>query len=384
MRKLSLAVLMVLVVFTCTPLTLAMELGGEVDVIWTGTLQDDGKFDGSLRESLNLELFLPPLGSSEVRYEFLLTQPVQSLLAEHEASYFTKKLYVKHRFEHFHVTLGRQPISWSFGSLLNPVDYTLGAVALDEESPSKYTDALEVYVPTSWNSGVDFVFSFPRGFDTDRDSLKWGARGRWGVNGYDLTINYVEEAASSGGVGDGTLAMGSAGGLLSGLFPRQRLGATVKGDIGNLGVYGALGRYFDSGLARQSNMSYLLGADYSYNPDYFTKITMQLEYLGIDLYSLAPSIRTQLLKMDPNDNRLDLLTGSLSYPLDDFASVHLVTMVNLDDGSLLLSPSYKNTLSGNVDLVLAGSVLRGKADTLFGPSDLMPQAMVSVELSYAF
>ena len=78
-------------------------------------------------------------------------------MADEEAEYFTKKLYLKNRFDNFHLTVGRQPISWSFGSLLNPVDYTLGAVALDEESSSKYTDAVLVYVPINWNSGVDIV-----------------------------------------------------------------------------------------------------------------------------------------------------------------------------------------------------------------------------------
>ena len=387
MRKLSVIALVMFMAFTCSIVANAMEvmeLGGEVDVLWTGLLQDDGAFDSELTESLNLELFPSPLGSSEVRYEFLLTKPIQGLFSGHESSYFTKKLYVKHKFEHFHLTLGRQPISWSFGSLLNPVDYTLGAVALDEESRSKYTDALEVYLPVNWNSGVDFVFSFPKGFDVDLDALKWGVRGRWGVKGYDVTVNYVQEAASSEGMGFGAGTTSSPGDLFGGLFPRQRMGATVKGDIGNLGVYGALGRYFECDGSTKSSMGYLLGADYSYNLDYFTKITMQLEYLGMELSGLAPSIKTQFLKMDPSDNRLDLLMGRVSYPIDDFSTASLVSMVNLDDGSLLLGPSYKSTLGGDIDLVLAGSVFMGKEDTLFGPGGLMPQATVSVGLSYAF
>ena len=194
----------------------------------------------------------------------------------------------------------------------------------------------------------------------------------------------MQEAASSEGMGFGAATTSSPGDLFGGLFPRQRMGATVKGDIGNLGVYGALGRYFECDGTTTSSMGYLLGADYSYDLDYFTKITMQLEYLGMELNSLAPSIKTQFLKMDPSDNRLDLLMGRVSYPIDDFSTASVVSMVNLYDGSLLLGPSYKSTLGGDIDLVLAGSVLMGKEDTLFGPGGLMPQATVSVGLSYAF
>ena len=197
MRKLAVTVTMLLIMFLWMAFpggALAVELGGELHVLWQGSLLDDGEFDSDLTESLDLELFLPPLGSSEVRYGFVVTKPLQGLLADEEASCFTKKLYLKHRFDDFHFTVGRQPVSWPFGSLLNPVDYTLGAVALDEETSSKYTDAVLVYVPINWNSGLDIVGSFPSGFAGDLDQLKWGVRGRWRIHGYDLTVNYVQEA----------------------------------------------------------------------------------------------------------------------------------------------------------------------------------------------
>jgi hypothetical protein len=77
---------------------------------------------------------------------------------------------------------------------ISPVDYALEAVALDEDSSSQYTDALEAYVPVNWNSGVDVVLSFPQMFGTATDQMKWGVLGRLGVRGYDLTLNYVQEA----------------------------------------------------------------------------------------------------------------------------------------------------------------------------------------------
>lgn len=311
------------------------------------------------------------------------------MTAGKEASYFTKKLYLKHKFDRFHLTVGRQPVSWSFGSLLNPVDYTLGSVALDEENNSKYTDALEVYIPLNWNSSFSLVTSFPAGFDLEKEKMKWGFRGRFGVKGYDLTVNYVLEAESIGKVMDQSTEVGDSGeaagnvvGLLPGILPRQRAGFAFKGDLWDLGIYGAVGHYFGDGV--QSSNSYLLGADYSYTFNYNTTVTLQLEYLGVELKFLEPAQRAALLKMENDDERIDLLTGAFSYPLDDFSTVSLITLVNLDDGSLFLTPEYQTTLPGNFDLTVNATVFLGGDDTLLAPGGEIPQAAFSVMLSYPF
>ena len=137
-------------------------------------LDSQGSWDSELTESLRLELFVPPIGGNELRYEFLLTRPLQGILSAEETSYFPRKLYLKRKLGKVSLTLGRQPISWSFGSLLNPVDYTLGAMALEEERSSKFTDAVAVYLPLNWNSGIDLAASFPAGCSSGIEQMKWG------------------------------------------------------------------------------------------------------------------------------------------------------------------------------------------------------------------
>jgi hypothetical protein len=352
---------------------LAVETGGEFKILLAGVLQEDGSFDNEILESLNLELFLPQIGNNEIRYEFKINNLLQDLLAGDNASYFTKKLYIKHKFDNFHLTLGRQPVSWSFGSLLNPVDYTLGAVALDEENNNKYTDALETYIPINWNSSLSIITSFPSGFSDKSEEMKWGVRGRMGVKDYDLTLNYVQEAEMSNQVGENF--------QVTSVIPKQRLGLTLKGDIGNLGVYSSFGHYFDDRI--ENSNSYLLGADYSYNLNYYTKINMQVEYLGIDFNSLRLE-QMSYLNIDNRDNRLSLLTGSISYPIDDFSSISLTTIVSLNDSSLMLNPSYQNILPGNINLDISTSIFLGKEDSLFGPVSQMPQLITSISMSYLF
>ncbi|HHU51240.1 MAG TPA: hypothetical protein GXZ36_05435 [Firmicutes bacterium] len=368
----------------------AVEAGGEIEVSFSGALAEDGDFtDDQFADSLDLEFFLPPLGETEISYAFRIGHPLQGLTAGKEASYFTKKLYLRRKFDRFHLTVGRQPVSWSFGSLLNPVDYTLGAVALDEENNSKYTDAVEVYTPLNWNSSLSLVTSFPAGFDLEAEKMKWGVRGRFGVKGYDLTVNYVREAAVLAGAAAELTGLREAGGavgdvaaLLPGILPRQRAGFAFKGDLGEIGFYGAYGHYFGDGV--ESSNSYLLGADYSYNLNYNTKITMQLEYIGVELNFLEPAYRTALLKLESDDDRLDLLAGAFSYPVDDFSTVSLITLVNLDDGSLFLTPEYQTTLPGNLDLTVNTTVFLGGGGTLLAPGDQLPQVTFCVTLSYPF
>lgn len=324
--------LMMIVLFTGQ--ILAIEAGGEYEVRIDGIWQD-GSFESKLSDSLNLELFLPELENSEVKYAFTITNPVQDLFAEKHASYFTKKLYLKHKFDGLNLTVGRQPISWSFGSLLNPVDYTLGSVAMDEEYNSKYTNALEAYIPINWNSGLTLVTSYPGGFSTDFNEMKLGVRGRFGIEGYDLTLNYIQEPESYSSL----------------LIPKERVGMTIKGDLRDIGIYAAFGHYFGDSL--YSSNSYLLGVDYSYKLNYYTKINLQLEYLGLDNNNFF-SILGPFSWMNSGGERLDLLSGSIRYPIDDFSSLTLMTMVNLDGSSLSISPVYKNTLPGNIDLDICG------------------------------
>jgi len=76
--------------------------------------------------------------------------------------------------------------------------------------------------------------------------------------------------------------------------------------------------------------------------------------------------------------------GRVSYPLDEFSSISLLTVMNGNDGSLVLGPSYQSVLPYSLELTLGGFVTIGRENALFAPGGLMPRAAVSVGLSYAF
>ena len=350
----------------------SIDMGGGVEILTTGYIDNNNDFDYDIIESTDFEIFLPKLLNHDLRCEFVVYKPIQGLSINHQTSLFFRKLYIKFKFPFIKMTLGRQPISWSFGSMFNTIDYSLGAVALNEESNGKYTDAANIYIPINWNSGLSLIASFPDGFTTNIDKVKLGARARMGFLGYDITINYVREADSAG--------MFIASLPVSSIIPSQRAGLTFKGDIWDIGLYGAFGCYFDENIS--NSYSYLLGADYSFFIGYNTKIIVQAEYMGLDLNNLNSIMREALLNIHPNDKLLNFLIWNISIPIDDFSSIALISILDWNDKSVILSPVYQNTLPLNINMQLSAYIFLGNQGDLFAPGPSIPKVSSMLRLIY--
>lgn len=349
------------------PISAKIDIGGEIATSLINIIDNEGNISAYLQESLDLELFLPTLNNTQVKFEiYLFNNPMSGGF-----DYLIKKLYLKHKFDKLHLTLGRQPISWSFGSMLNPVDFTLGSMVMDEETGAKYQDALEAYVPLNWNSSVSLVAAFPEG----SQDIKWGLRGRTMLEGYDLTLNYVREPEID---------------FMGTIIPAsQRIGFTVKGDLGPLGVYGALGYYFKDN--DDGDLAYLIGGDYSYFFEAGNNIYFQLEYLSMkkdNLSSILGPFFAGNVTNNLNEN-IGLVLGMANYGIDEFSQVNLMAISSLNDGSIIIIPGYSNQLSNNLSFNLSTAIYFGKEDTLFGSNvsegaQQRPKGMISIGLTYSF
>ena len=349
------------------PVSAKIDIGGEVNTSLVGILDNQGNISGYLQESLDLELFLPSFDDTQAKYEiYLYNHPLSGGF-----DYLLKKLYLKHKFEKFHLTVGRQPISWSFGSMLNPVDFSLGAMVMDEETGSKYQNAIEAYYPINWNSSITAIAAFPNGFE----NMKWGLRGRTMLEGYDLTLNYVREPEEN-----------SAETMIP---VSQRIGISAKGDLGPFGIYGALGYYFKDN--DDGDLAYLIGGDYSYFFEAGNKIYFQLEYLSMKQENLSSVLGPFFSGNITNnlDNQVGLLLGLLNYEINEFSQVSLMAISSLNDGSMIIMPGYHNQLNNNLSFNLNIAIYSGKEGTLFGSTvsevaQQMPKGMIEVGLSYSF
>jgi hypothetical protein len=349
------------------PISSKIDIGGELSASLINIIYNKGNISGFPQESLDLELFLPSFDDTQAKFEiYLYNHPLSGGF-----DYLLKKLYLKHKFEKFHLTVGRQPISWSFGSMLNPVDFSLGAMAMDEETGAKYQDAIEGYLPLNWNTSISVVAAFPE----NSQEVKWGLRGRTMIEGYDLTLNYVQEPE----VNIGEIIIPAS----------RRLGFTGKGDLGPLGVYGALGYYFKTD--ENGDFLYQIGSDYSYFFEAGNKVYLQLEYLSMKQENLSSVLGSFFSGNITNnlDNQVGLLLGLVNYEIDEFSQVSLMAISSLNDGSMIIMPGYHNQLNNNLSFDLNLAIYSGKEGTLFGSTvsegaQQMPKGMIEVGLSYSF
>ena len=355
-----LLMLVVIIIFHSSALASDITLGGQLDVSLTG-FYDSQLGTGYLpRVNLDIELFFPRWGNNEIRCAGNLYTDI----AGGKIDFFWKRLYWKHRFNNFQLTIGRQPVSWSFGSLLNPVDYSLGAVALDEDYNSKFQNALEIYYPINWHTSLSLVASSP---GTLQDA-SIGLRGRTLINDFDVTIHFVQE------------------GVMAEKPDQQRFGITAKGDIGKYGVYGALGYYRDE----KNSFSFLVGADYSYFFQAGNRLYLQAEYLNIPpklLSRITGSLMTE--QVDSRDKNIHLLAGNASYQIDDFSSIGLTSLCNISDGSYLFMPGYTNQLSNSTALKIQTGIAMNTKKEAESASSLqgfnkLSQAFIELGLSYTF
>ena len=319
-----------------------ISLGGELNSSLTAFNTEEAGFSLLPEASLDLELFVPSWKDNEIKCAVHFFTDV----TEGQAGYFWKKLYWKHKFKKLHLTIGKQPISWSFGSLLNPVDFELGAAALEQEYNLKFQNALEIYYPLNWNTNISLVVSRP---GNTRD-WKAGLRGRTLIKDFDITVHYILEQISPGEVDD------------------YRLGITAKGDAGPFGVYSSIGYY-----STEKANSFLAGLDYSFFFPAGNQLYLQVEYLNIPR-AVLPSITGSEIfvsEEEPENNNSDnitLLAGNATYKIDEFSSTGISVLYSYSNGQILFLPSYSNKLNTNDSVQIQGGIMTKLVDKHGGSS----------------
>lgn len=330
----------ILIYFTLgfTGIASEIELGGEFNTSLTAFYSEPAGFSLLPEASLDVELIFPSWKNNEMKCAaFLFTDS-----SEGKVDYFWKKLYWKLKFENFHLTIGRLPLSWSFGSLLNPVDYELGAAALDQEYSVKFQNALEIYYPINWNTSLSLLVSNPGG----ARGWKAGLRGRTLIKDFDITAHYILEQISPGEVND------------------YRLGINAKGDAGPFGVYSAIGYY-----STEKAYSFLVGLDHSLSFPAGNQLYLQAEYLNIPR-AILPSITGSVIfvsEEEPENKNITLLAGNATYRIDEFSSTGITALYNCSSREMLFLPTYNNQLSNNNTIHIQGGIMTQLGNKYKGP-----------------
>lgn len=344
-----------------SPSVQAVDIGGKLSFI-NYLSYSDSEFESDFASELELELFLPSDFAVNVENRAVIT--IDESREEDKVDLWFKKLYLRQKIGNITAKFGRQPISWSYGALINPVDYSLGAENLDQESKAKFVDGIELYYPVNWGTGITFITTDLEG-ESDN---KWALRGRTTLSSYDLSASYIKTPSSTK---NGDL---------------DRFGMTAKGDLGPVGLYGAYGLWKNNEIDYDI---YQIGADYSYNFLSGSQLYLQGEYLAINgvegEFSGFDFLDVDKEENNSNDdtnnsNKLEFINTNLSYDIDDFSAVGLITVTYLGDGSTIFIPNYSYLFSSNLLLEIRGSLAAGSEEEVLGGDS----KALELRLSYTF
>lgn len=364
----------------------AVTLGGELQV--SGSLaQSNDTWSTSLRGSGTVEVYFPRSSAVEPR---LVLQGSLTDESNGGADLGIKYLYLRRRINGGQITVGRQPVSWSYGAMLNLLDYGLGIEDLAAETITPGVDGLRYLHSLGQGRSLQMVLSFPELSDRAWDDLGYGARLRLPGRGYDLGFMASSQPVTILTEGEANSANAPEPVMASDRL--WRAGATYRGDVGDVGAFGGLG-FFSLQDSERSDILLQAGMDYSWPLGEFGErvLFLQAEYFRflrdeirlLDLAGLLPTDPGSDFEAGPTPSgAAGLLTGShlfivnLSMQLDMFSTVGAAVMAEAEDWTVAVTPYYVSDLGGNLELRVDGQLVR-EADGSLAPG-------MSVGLRYSF
>ncbi len=349
-------ILAILLVFITSKTVQAVEFGGKLETS-SGLSYFEDDVGAEFSGYSEIEVFLPSSATVEPRLV------MQGELKNGGANLGIKYLYLRHRLEQGHLTAGRQPVSWSYGAMLNLLDYGLGVEDLAEQSITPGIDGFKGRYRLGEGRSLEVVTSFPEFEVDDYKDLGYGARLRFPGSGYDLSFNLAYQPVE----------LGERDNLL-------RIGSTYNSELADLGVYGSLG-YFRLEDKADDDIILQLGLDYSWRLGEYNdrQVILQTEYFRFLKEELDLGVMAGInQEFDPATNLSgqDLLTTNVSLQLDAFSTVGTTLMAEFDENSIVLAPYYLTDLGGGLEFRVDGNVIRDDEGD-FNPG-------VSTKFSYYF
>lgn len=346
----------------------AIELGGNLQVQSGLLYVADAELLANFQGEGELELYLPDTGNLDSRLVF------HSKLEEKKQEMGIKYLYLRYQQQKGHITLGRQPVSWAYGAILNPLDYGFGVNDWAGETFTPQIDGVRSVHFIGNDVSFQMVVNFAGGLTLQSlDSLGYGGRLRFPIPGHDLSLNFSNQPLPMPISEDNLL----------------RAGLTYRGDLGPIGIYGAAGYYLLHPTEKEDFVAQL-GVDYSRQvglQDEESLLYLQMEYIRFIKKKLAPILFLQFAKDNtiemtdetPTDEAVDLydmLVANISLIMDPFNQLGVAVITESKGKTLAISPYYQSDLGGGVEFRFTGDLLlASEGERKYG---------INVGLSYCF
>lgn len=269
--------------------------------------------------------------------------------------------YLRIGFPQADLTVGKQRVAWGAGYLWNPTDvfnpFSL-SFAVEEEQEAE-PEAVRLEIPLGEASGIDaFVVSGHEWHET-----KKGIRGITNLGMYDLSVSAVD--------------LGKGG---------FQLGFDTTGELFELGVRSEIALISPAGEDRY--VQYVLGWNYTFengwgvDTEYFYNGRGKRNKDNYDWGALNDGEISQL--------GMDYLYFGVNKLLDEITGIRGSVLLNADDLSFILYPSYTRNIFQNVDLSLEALLSIGEKGTEYNPTDtqdpdgFMGSNMVFLKVRYSF
>ncbi len=241
------------------------------------------------------------------------------------------------------LVIGRQAITFGRSFFWNPTDWLASFTPTEIDREYKAgVDAARLSLALGRTGGAELLYAYGDGGERDESALV--ARAFTNLAGWDLEV------------------------LGGSVWIDDRLGFAFSGDLAGAGLRGELSRHEPRNEASVDDgekdfLRATLEADYRWPSSLF--LIMELHYNGwgsrdVEDYAGLFSSPRLLTGQVTNVGRRYLGTR-LSYEITPIAVISLAVLVNLDDGSGLVYPTFTRTLSDESRLALGANLPWGPA-----------------------
>lgn len=246
-------------------------------------------------------------------------------------NHFIDRLYYKNSFDWGDLVIGRQRISWGVGRVWQPTDM-FGPI--NPANFSKFekdgADAVSLKYTIGELSDIETVFNYVNNFAESN----YGARFRTNFSEYDLS-------------------------LMAGFFDEApRIGLDFAGNFFGAGLRGEA-LYSVRTKKAEDYIRAIIGADYQISEEIYTMLEFHYNGQGTTCrycYDFGALARGEVMNVGKFYGAVQM-----TYMFNQILQAAAMSIVNIGDGSGLISPSASYSVDDDLSLRLGGMIFFGKA-----------------------
>lgn len=271
---------------------------------------------------------------------------------------YLDNIYLKARFKHFDLTIGKQQISLGTGYAWNPIDIFNTKELLDPTYEQTGVNAVRAEIPLKGRTNLDVIISPGKDWKETVKMLQL----KIGLGKFDIQSTIGQYTWERTQFKPQTFMIDKQRNL------RTLFGGSIVGELAGAGIW------IESAWNKLENQNdfaeVVIGTDYTFeNGLYIIMEYLRNENGVLNKNNLEINHYLQYFMGETHSLMQDYLFGFLSYPINNFIQIELLAFGNLNDNSAALNPQISWNVFQDVDLNILYSRFLGDNNTEFGVQD---------------